>query len=84
MANLVRTTITVPNDIYRQARLLAAAEDISLSKLISRVLKILVRGEEIEVDDPMNSLGSLSLGIKKVYQSRGEIYEERLGRKMGR
>lgn len=83
MADLVRTTITVPNDIYRQAKVLAAAEDMSLSKLISKVLKVLVRGESVDISDPMKSLGSLSLGIKQVYKSREDLYAERLDRKMG-
>lgn len=33
--------------------------------------------------DPMKSLGTFSIGIKKVYNKRSDLYEDHLRRKMG-
>jgi len=80
MANLVRTTITLPEEVYEQAKILAAAEDMSMSKLISKLLEVLVKGERVEVEQATDSLGTLFLGTDIIYKKRDEIYGDRLRR----
>lgn len=84
MSNLIRTTITIPEDIYALAKINSAYSKKSLSQYISLTL-----AKHFNIS-PKNSnaglkdvAGSLKLGVNKVIH-RSDIYEDRLQSKMGR
>ena len=85
MSNLVRTTITVPEPLYSQAKMLAASKGESFSSFIANLLHQGIKGKKLtkKVKDPLSTLGKYSLGDKAPYKNRGELYDEHLKRKMG-
>ncbi len=85
MSNLVRTTISVPEDIYQQARITAAALKISLSGLITRILEEKISGQKVQVSSAQAKkiIGSLDLGIGKIYQKRSDLYAKNPRAKVG-
>lgn len=85
MTHLIRTTITIPADIYKQTRIIAASEGKSLSSYISHTLKAKAHGlkESKTKIDPLSTIGKYSLGVKNVYNQRKDIYEDHFARKMG-
>lgn len=82
MSNLIRTTVTIPRDIYLQARVVAAHRRASFSQLVSATLKKSIAFSDPKVKDPFKIAGSLHLGINRAIH-RSEIYDDQLHRKMG-
>jgi len=85
MKKLVRTTITIPEDLYKQAKIQAAALGESFSSYLTVAVeeKIRGKGKKRTFKDPFKALGRLSLGIKGPYKNRKELYDDYLKRKMG-
>lgn len=85
MSNLIRTTITIPEDVYNQARIIAASSDHSLSSFISRLVKEKITGvkkKDIK-NNLFSSVGIFKLGVKKIYKKRDDLYKDRLAGQMG-
>jgi hypothetical protein len=83
MSNLIRTTITLPKDIYSLAKINSAYSKTSLSQYISTTLaKYLKINPQKSVPSLKSIAGSLKLGADKVIH-RQDIYEDRLRSKMG-
>lgn len=84
MADLVKTTITIPEDILKRAKLVALQEKTTLSEILRDALKKRVYGYTRTINkDPLKFMGAFSIGIKKIYNKRSDLYEEHLKRKMG-
>lgn len=84
MANLVKTTVTIPEDILQAAKMTAVREGTTLSSIVRDALKVKLNPRKgRKVKDPMRLLGKYSLGIKKIYNKRSDIYDEHIKRKMG-
>lgn len=82
--NLIRTTVVIPEDLLRTAKLFAILENKTVSDLIRDGLRDRLRGkEEKKTEDPMSLLGTFSLGAKKIYKKRSNLYAEHIKRKMG-
>ena len=83
MSNLVRATVTIPEDIYTQARIVAAYNQTSFSQFVSNTLKSSINIQSTHITkDPFRLAGSLHLGVNKTID-RNEIYDDRLRKKMG-
>jgi predicted CopG family antitoxin len=84
MKNLIRTSITIPEDVYASARVLAAQQGESVSKFITRILtkRIYQRQNASAKSDPLQILGKYSFGKKKPYQKRSDIYDENIKHKL--
>ena len=83
MSNLIRATITIPEDIYTQARIVAAYNKTSFSQFVSNTLKSGINIQSTNITkDPFRLAGSLHLGVNKSIH-RNEIYDDRLRKKMG-
>lgn len=82
MGSLVRATITIPEDIYNQSRIIAASNDYSFSSFVSKLLKEKVTGakKRKKSKNPFSSVGVFKLGIKKAYKKRDDLYADRLAR----
>ena len=79
MSNLIRTSITIPEDIYQSARMIAAAKRISVSKLIAMILTHEIHdGHDTAGKDPFALLGKYKLGLRKAYESRSDMYDKHL------
>ncbi len=85
MSDLVRTTITIPESIYNQIKILAAYKGKSVSSFVTEVLNEKIKGKKIlkKKIDPMSTLGVFSLGGKEPYKHREELYDDYLKEKMG-
>jgi len=86
MKKLIRTTITVPENIYKQAKVKASLVQESFSAYVTEALyeKINQINQSLKKKiDPKQTLGVFSLGIKKI-PSRKKLYETRIQRKLGR
>ena len=84
MSNLVKTTITLPEDILHKAKLAAVKEKTTVSQLIREALDNRLNPiNKRKVKDPMKLLGRYSLGIKKIYNKRSDLYDDYILRKMG-
>lgn len=82
MANKVKTTILLPEDLAQAAKMKALQEKKSLSELIREVLEPRVsEARPVTIDDPMKSLGVFKIGINKIYNKRSELYEKHLQNK---
>lgn len=84
MSDLVKTTITLPEDLLQKAKLMAIREKTTLSKVMRVAIEDKVsqkRGRKVK--DPMKLLGTFSIGIKKIYNKRSDLYDEHIKRKMG-
>lgn len=81
----MRTTVTIPEDIYMQTRILAAYNKKSFSSYLSGVLqeKVKVSKKKKKLQDPFLVAGKFSIGIGKIYKKRSELYENRLEKTMG-
>jgi len=84
MKKLVRTTITIPEDLYKQAKIQAAALRESFSSYIVSVVEEKIKGKNKTktFKDPFKAMGTLSLGIDRNFK-RKDLYEEYLRKKMG-
>ena len=84
MADMVKTTITIPSEIFVKAKIKAVREKKSLSKLIREALREKVEPKRNkQVKDPMRLAGIFKLGTDKLYEKRSDLYEEHINRKMG-
>jgi len=83
MNNLRRTTITIPQDLYEQAKIRAAYQSQSVSRFICSLL-----AEELGVKKETNGLGevigkySFQKNTALERQLRKTIYEDYLQRKI--
>lgn len=84
MIKLLRKTITIPEKIYRQAKIHAGYCNENFSAYVVNILeeKIYNKKKNKKLKDPFKSMGTLSVGINKKWK-RNEIYEDYLRRKMG-
>lgn len=85
MQQLIRTTITLPDDLFNQLKMKSATEDTSVSGLITKLLRknyYQINREKIN-KEPLASLGKFSLGVKKIYKNRDKLYENHLQGKLG-
>ncbi len=77
MKNPIRTTITLPENTFQEARLMAVMQKTSLSGLIRKLLE---KQNMPKTDDiPHIELGKYKLGLKNKL-SRKEIYADYLKR----
>lgn len=77
MKNPVRTTITLPENIFQEARLLAVTQKTSFSGLIRKLLE---KQNILKTDSISHiELGKYKLGLKNKL-SRKEIYADYLKR----
>lgn len=86
MKKLFRATVTIPENIYRQAKVNAAYLRESFSAYVVNSLEEKIKGVKMNkkkrFKDPLKTLGRLSIGIKKI-PSRNKLYDDYLKRKMG-
>lgn len=86
MADMVKTTITLPEDLLQEAKFVALQEKTTLSKIIREGVAARI-GKKINKvktkKNPMRFAGVLRGGIDKIYHKRSDLYEEHLKRKMG-
>ncbi len=85
MKKLVRTTITIPEDLYKQAKIQAASFGESFSSYIVSVVEEKIKGKNKKKSfkDPFKAIGRLSLDEKKPYKNREELYDQYFKREMG-
>lgn len=84
MRILTRTTITLPEEILKTAKLIALHQKKSLGRIIEEALEDKITPKKrVLLGDPMKLLGKYNLGIGKIYKSRSDLYEEHIRRKMG-
>lgn len=87
MKNLVKTTVTIPEDMLQAAKLKAVHEKTTLSHLIREGLEDRLKKQEPtrrkKKLDPLRHLGAFSIGIKVPYKHRSDLYDEHIKRKMG-
>ena len=84
MTNIIRTCITLPEPLWQQARLYAAAKKTTLSYLIKEGLQHRIKGnyKGSKKHSFLELAGSLDLKGKEP-PTRAESYEEHLKHKMG-
>lgn len=82
---MVRTTLLLPEDLLQMAKIAAVHRKTTVSAMMRDTLnkQFSQTVATHPATDPMSSLGTFSIGIKKVYAKRSELYEEHLRRKMG-
>ena len=83
MDTLVKTTITLPEQLLQQAKLAAIRGKTSVSRIMRDALQKRVATPIKRVKDPMKLLGKFRLGINKIYTKRSDLYDDYLKRKMG-
>lgn len=84
MGNLVKTTVTIPEDIIKAARVTAVNEGTTLSNIIREGLELRIyKRPRMKIKDPMSLLGKYNLGAGKIYNKRSDLYDDHLKRKMG-
>ncbi len=85
MQNLVKTTLTIPEELLQQAKITAIKENTTLSQLVREGLfeRVQLKRSPSKSKDPMRLLGKFSLGINKIYNKRSDLYDEHIKRKMG-
>ena len=87
MKKLVRTTISIPENIYRQAKVKASLLRESFSAYVAESLQEKMNqigeGKITKKVKPEKTLGVFSVGIKNI-PPRSQLYEKHLKRKLGR
>jgi len=86
MADMVKTTITVPEDLFQEIKLTAVAEKTTLSNIFREGAALRIGrklGKTKLGKNPMRFAGILRGGIDKIYHKRSDLYDEHLRRKMG-
>lgn len=86
MMQMIKTTLVLPEDQLRQAKIKAIEEKTTVSKYVSQLLREKLQSPPSlhQKDlDPMKTLGKLKLGRTSETYRRSEMYEEYLKRKMG-
>ena len=78
----VRTTVVIPRDLLKAAKLAAIERQTSVSGLIQKGLKEVVYKNKSKKRDNslLNLLGKRSIGIKKI--RREDIYDDYLRKKI--
>lgn len=88
MQQMIRTTITFPEDIYQQLKIMAVMEKKTLSDVVTN----LARQTKTDINqkkklkknkDILNVLGGFHIGISHTYNNRDELYENHTKHKMG-
>lgn len=86
MKKLIRTSITIPEDLYKQAKIKASMLRESFSAYVAESLQERIsqirNRKTAKTVDPAETLGVFSIGIKKI-PKRSQLYEEYLKRKLG-
>lgn len=84
MKKLIRTTITLPEDIYQQAKIKASLMRESFSAYVASSLQQRMSQMRVikEKNNPKNVMGVFSLGIKKL-PKREKLYEKIIRKKLG-
>lgn len=80
MNGLVRTTITLPGDLYESLRLQAFQQSTSFSGIVKKKLSSV--GDNVQTGGFMKFAGKYHLGTKKY--TREEIYDELIRKDMAR
>lgn len=80
MNTLVRTTITLPSDLYENLRLQAFLQKTSFSGIVKK--NLVSAGKNVQTGGFMNFAGKYHLGTKKF--TREEIYDELIRKDMAR
>ncbi len=82
---LVKTTVTLPEEMLKQAKFTAINENTTLSELMRDGLRLRISSppKSRKKLDPMKTLGVFKLGIKEPYKQRSDLYDDYLKRKMG-
>ena len=86
MSGLIRTTITLSEQLFQQARYYAVSQKITVSQLMREGLKIRIQKKQPIVDSSKKSFLELagSLDLKgKAPPIRSELYEKHIKHKMG-
>ena len=85
MQNLVKTTVTIPEETLLLIKYLALQRNTSVSEIFREALreKVNLPKKEAKRKDPMRLLGRFSIGIDKIYNKRSDLYDEHIKRKMG-
>lgn len=86
MTKLIRTTITIPEYLYKQAKVKASLVGESFSAYVveslQEKLNQIRNRQKIKINDPAKTLGVFSVGIKKI-PKRNQLYGQYLKRKLG-
>lgn len=83
MADLVKTTVTLPEEIFRLAKITALQEKTTLSKLIREALDQRLYKTGRTNKKPIEYLGKYTLGVKSKLHKQG-IYDDFLKHKVSR
>ena len=83
MNNLIRTTITIPEDLYEQLRAASFYQKKSISALIREGVIKVIAYKKIPAGSGIRKLkGKYAIGGKKSEFNRKEFYEEIIKQKM--
>lgn len=82
MAELARTTITIPKDLLKLAKTTCIATDKNVSQLIKETLEEKLKGKIRKTRGIMSLLGKYSLKTGRNTFRRKEIYESYLRKKI--
>ena len=85
MADMVKTTITIPDDLLQEVKLTAVSERTTLSNIFREgaALRIgRIQSKTKPKKNPMRFAGVVKGGIDKIYHKRSDLYDEHLRRKM--
>ncbi len=85
MTNLLKKTISIPEDLYSQIKILAATQGNNFSSFLVKILTERIKGKRVTKRkvDPMSTLGVFSLGGKLPYKHREDLYDDYIKEKMG-
>lgn len=89
MADMVKTTFTLPPDLLERAKFRALQEKATVSELVregleTRVSQPLTFSKRLKKKDPMRLAGIFKIGIKRGETfRRKDMYDDYFKRKMG-
>lgn len=78
MQQTVRTTITFPEDLYQELKIIAVRQKKTLSEVVTDLAK-----QSNADKNPMRLLGQLHQGVGKIHDNRDDLYTDHINRKMG-
>lgn len=78
MSQLLRTTITIPEDLWKMLKMRAVVEKKSVSELLSESANRYLKRTSTRTisKEAKKALGGFKLGIDKLYGNRDQLYEE--------
>ena len=82
MSNLIRTTITIPSDLFQRLKTAAFYHDKTISDLIREGVRKMVDNKNSAGSGFSNLIGKYSIGGKKGIFSRKNLYGEIIRKKM--